>query len=180
MFQMVALYKDPKGETIFDKYETPSFKSQLQQQQQQHHTDSATGTIDSLKKRIQELENFVAANHHQLEVYIALLNACRLYTVLRCAYQLILYMHACHSYTYIVNCTCMHEWWQHDGNRYITLLLHPYTIRTLEQLWWWISSRTAVHMMTINVLPPVHKTGSHLYQRLNTSYNIQVNWLSTY
>ena len=69
---MVALYKDPKGEIIF---ETPSFKSQLQQQQQ-HHTDSATGTIDSLKKRIQELENIVAANHHQLEVYIPLLNVC--------------------------------------------------------------------------------------------------------
>ena len=68
---MVALYNDPKGETIFDKYETPSFKSQLQQQ---HHTDSATVTIDSLKKRIQELENIVAAKHHQpVEVYIVFL-----------------------------------------------------------------------------------------------------------
>ena len=66
---MIALYKDPKGETIFDKYETPSFKSQQQQQhtytqrQQHQHTctnHSSTESMDSLKKRIQELENMLA------------------------------------------------------------------------------------------------------------------------
>ena len=70
---MVALYKDPKGEKIFDKYETPSFKSQQQQiqKQQQLHTctDSSTETTDSLKKRIQELENMLATrDHHQPQV----------------------------------------------------------------------------------------------------------------
>ena len=64
---MIALYKDPKGETIFDKYETPSFKSQQQQhtytqrqQQQRTCTDSSSESMDSLKKRIQELENMLA------------------------------------------------------------------------------------------------------------------------
>ena len=66
---MIALYKDPKGESVFDKYEPPSFKTQQQgnAQQQPHllHTElSATGTIDSLKKRIQELETMLAQNHH--------------------------------------------------------------------------------------------------------------------
>ena len=60
---MVALYKDPKGEKVFDKYETPSFKSQ-----QQNKQDTTTGTIDSLKKRIQELESLLAANQIQVEV----------------------------------------------------------------------------------------------------------------
>ena len=51
--QMIALYKDPKGEKVFNKYETPSFKSQQQ-------TESTTGTTDSaLKLRIQELEKQV-------------------------------------------------------------------------------------------------------------------------
>lgn len=63
---MVALYKDPKGEKVFDKYETPSFKSQ--QQNKQQNTDTTTGTIDSLKKRIQELESLLAANQIQVEV----------------------------------------------------------------------------------------------------------------
>ena len=65
---MVALYKDPKGEKVFDKYETPSFKSQ--QQNKQQNTDTTTGTIDSLKKRIQELESLLAANQTQVEVYM--------------------------------------------------------------------------------------------------------------
>lgn len=65
---MIALYKDPKGESVFDKYEPPSFKTQQQvngQQQLQLHTESATGTIDSLKKRIQELENMLTLNQRQ-------------------------------------------------------------------------------------------------------------------
>ena len=65
---MIALYKDPKGEKVFDKYETPSLKSHQQhtQRQQQHTcTDSSTETIDSLKKRIQELENIMLANQMQ-------------------------------------------------------------------------------------------------------------------
>lgn len=78
---MIALYKDPKGESVFDKYEFPSFKAQQQQQQQQGNAMqqqpnlqtelSATGTIDSLKKRIQELETMLVLNqqHTELEVY---------------------------------------------------------------------------------------------------------------
>ena len=55
---MVALYKDPKGEKIFDKYGTPSFKSQ-----QGTATESTPGTTDSaLRKRIVELENIIATN----------------------------------------------------------------------------------------------------------------------
>ena len=54
---MVSLYKDPKGEEVFGKYETPSFKSQTK-------SDSTiTGTTDSaLKRRVQELENIIATN----------------------------------------------------------------------------------------------------------------------
>ena len=72
--QMIALYKDPKGEKVFDKYETPSLKSQLQLTQQQQHTDSATETIDSLKQRIRELENIVTENQveHNSEVILLL------------------------------------------------------------------------------------------------------------
>ena len=57
---MIALYKDPKGENVFESYSTPSFNSQQQctQLQLQQHTDAAT--VDTLKKRIQELENIVA------------------------------------------------------------------------------------------------------------------------
>lgn len=71
---MIALYKDPMGEKVFDKYETPSFKSHQQhaQRQQQHTcTDSSTETIDSLKKRIQELENMLANQdqHQPTQVY---------------------------------------------------------------------------------------------------------------
>ena len=66
---MIALYKDPKGEKVFDKYETPSLKSHLQlTHQQQQHTDSATETIDSLKQRIRELENMVTKNQQNTEV----------------------------------------------------------------------------------------------------------------
>ena len=66
--QMIALYNDPKGERVFDKYETPSFKSQQQHAQlKQTETDSTTMTIDSLKKRIQELENIIAVNNHQVD-----------------------------------------------------------------------------------------------------------------
>ena len=55
---MVSLYKDPKGEKIFDKYETPSFKSQPKSE-----SNILTGTTDSaLNKRIQELENIIATN----------------------------------------------------------------------------------------------------------------------
>lgn len=51
---MLALYKDPKGEKVFHKYEIPSLKSQ-------NKTDSTIGTSDSaLKKRILELENIIA------------------------------------------------------------------------------------------------------------------------
>lgn len=51
---MLALYKDPQGEKVFHKYETPSLKSQ-------NKTDSTIGTSDSaLKKRILELENIIA------------------------------------------------------------------------------------------------------------------------
>ena len=72
--QMIALYKDPKGEKVFDKYETPSLKSQLQLTQQQQPTDSATETIDSLKQRIRELENIVTENQaeHNSEVILLL------------------------------------------------------------------------------------------------------------
>ena len=59
---MIALYKDPKGENVFESYNTPglSFNSQQQctQLQLQQHTDAAM--VDTLKKRIQELENIVA------------------------------------------------------------------------------------------------------------------------
>ena len=63
---MIALYKDPKGEAVFDNYEPPSFKTQqAHAPQQPQHTESATGIIDSLKKRIQDLENMLALNQHQ-------------------------------------------------------------------------------------------------------------------
>ena len=67
---MVALYKDPNGEKIFDKYETPSFKTQQQQQQpvqleRWQCTDSSTETqVDSLKKKIRELEGMLATKDH--------------------------------------------------------------------------------------------------------------------
>ena len=68
---MVALYKDPKGENVFDKYGTPSFKSQ-QQKQQQADSTIGTGTIRTtdpqLQKRIQELENIVDSK--QVYIYI--------------------------------------------------------------------------------------------------------------
>ena len=78
---MIALYKDPKGESVFDKYEPPSFKTQQQlngqqhqqQQLQLHHTDSTTGTIDSLKKRIQELESMLAQNQQQPKPEVAII-----------------------------------------------------------------------------------------------------------
>ena len=79
---MIALYKDPKGESIFDKYEPPSLKTQpavlngQPQTQQQQHTDQSTtctGTIDSLKKRIQELENMLSLNQQQAEPEVAIL-----------------------------------------------------------------------------------------------------------
>ena len=56
IIQMVALYKDPKGENI---YGTPSFNSLQQRTQLQQHVGRNTDadTIDALKKRIQELEN---------------------------------------------------------------------------------------------------------------------------
>ena len=66
--QMVALYKDPKGEKVFDKYETPSFKSQQQTARKQEPAESTTGTIDSLRKRIQELETLLAVNQSQVGV----------------------------------------------------------------------------------------------------------------
>ena len=73
---MIALYKDPKGESVFDKYEPPSFKTQQQvtgqQQQLQLHTESVTGTIDSLKKRIQELENMLTLNQRQTELEVSM------------------------------------------------------------------------------------------------------------
>ena len=57
--QMIALYKDPKGEKVFNKYETPSF-NKSQQAVSQQQTESTTGTTDSaLKQRIQELEKQV-------------------------------------------------------------------------------------------------------------------------
>ena len=51
---MIGLYKDPKGEKVFDKYETPPFKFQ----QKQSQIDSITGTqTDSAPmKRTRELE----------------------------------------------------------------------------------------------------------------------------
>ena len=56
--QMIALSKDPKGEKVFKKYETPSLKSQ----QTQHQTELTTGSTDSaLKLKIQELEKQVLA-----------------------------------------------------------------------------------------------------------------------
>ena len=50
---MIALYKDPKGENVFNKYETPSFKSQQRKESTAGITDSA------LKLRMQELEKKV-------------------------------------------------------------------------------------------------------------------------
>ena len=42
---MIALYKDPQGENVFGKYETPSFKSPPQCiQKQQRTTCSETNT----------------------------------------------------------------------------------------------------------------------------------------
>ena len=81
---MISLYKDPKGEAVFDKYEPPSFiKTQQQtncnfgtqlqlhreQRQLEQHTSASTtsGTIDSLKKRIQELECMLVLNQQQPE-----------------------------------------------------------------------------------------------------------------
>ena len=61
---MVSLYKDPKGEKIFGKFETPSFKSQ-----QGPVTESTIGTTDSaLRKRILELENIIATNQVHLVI----------------------------------------------------------------------------------------------------------------
>ena len=74
---MIALYKDPKGETVFDKYDPPSLKTQQQisnGQQQPPRTESATGTIDSLKKRILELENMLTLNQQQPELEVSLLD----------------------------------------------------------------------------------------------------------
>ena len=69
--QMVALYKDPKGEKVFDKYGTPSFMSQQQKQQQADSAISTIGTTDSrLKKRIQELENTIAAKQVRIPIHI--------------------------------------------------------------------------------------------------------------
>ena len=69
---MIALYKDPQGEAVFNNYEPPSFKTQqAHAPQQQQHTESATGIIDSLKKRIQELENILALNQHQPEIKVS-------------------------------------------------------------------------------------------------------------
>ena len=61
---MIALYKDPQGKQVFDKYKTPTFRSQQQnvQKLEQTEIDSTTMTIDSLKKRIHELENIIAVN----------------------------------------------------------------------------------------------------------------------
>lgn len=60
---MIAVYKDPKGERVFRTCEGPSLKSQLQLTQcPMQNTDSTNDTIDSLKKRIQDLENIIAAS----------------------------------------------------------------------------------------------------------------------
>ena len=65
---MIALYKDPQGERVFDKYEVPSLRSQHQPMHHQQQTDSANERIDLLKKRILELENIVAENKQHSEV----------------------------------------------------------------------------------------------------------------
>ena len=59
---MIELYKDPKGENVFESYNTPSFNSQQQCTQLQPQQNTDADTIHTLKKRIQELENIVAAN----------------------------------------------------------------------------------------------------------------------
>ena len=104
---MIALYKDPKGEKVFDKYETPSFKSQLQHTQKQQPTDSATETVDSLKKRIEELENMVIENPihvHLLWVLILLyLHACML--LLYKGRPKLSVLNACIFYTIMTLCT---------------------------------------------------------------------------
>ena len=69
---MVALYKDPKGEKVFNKYGTPSFMSQQQKQQQADSAISTIGTTDhdsQLIKRIQELENIIAAKQVCIYLY---------------------------------------------------------------------------------------------------------------
>ena len=62
---MVAVYKDPNGEKVFDNYKIPSFKSQYQntktKEQQNLSSVSDHQLIESLQKKIQELENIIAA-----------------------------------------------------------------------------------------------------------------------
>ena len=65
---MIALYKDPQGEKVFDRYEVPSLRSQLQPTHQKQQTDSATGTTDLLKKTSLELNNTIAENKQHAEV----------------------------------------------------------------------------------------------------------------
>ena len=61
---MISLYKDPNGEKVFDNYKIPSFKSQYQntkiEEQRNLSSVSDQQHIESLQKKIQELENIIA------------------------------------------------------------------------------------------------------------------------
>ena len=59
---MIALYKDPNGENVFENYSIPSFNSQQQCTQLQMQQNTDADTIVTLKKKIQDLENIVATN----------------------------------------------------------------------------------------------------------------------
>ena len=60
---MIALYKDPQGEDVFGKYETPSFKSPPQcVQKQQRTTGSETNTgvaVDPEQRKADGTDNMM-------------------------------------------------------------------------------------------------------------------------
>ena len=101
---MIALYKDPEGESVFDKYEPPSFKTQqqahTQHHQQQHTTESTAGIIDSLKKRIHELEDMLELNQHQPEMEVLF---CVFDVLIECMSKLLAYRRAIIKNTVMYN-----------------------------------------------------------------------------
>ena len=55
--QMVGLYRDPTGEKVFEKYNKPSSRSQLPAA-----VHGSGDNIDSLKKRVRELEGILSTH----------------------------------------------------------------------------------------------------------------------
>ena len=60
---MIALYKDPQGENVFGKYETPSFKSPPQYIQKQQRTacsETNTGVaVESEQRKADGTDNVI-------------------------------------------------------------------------------------------------------------------------